>query len=183
MSLKTGIIAAALTAAGLFAAAPAQAQAQAYGYRRAPAVFRNSFAPRYAPYRYGRWMHRRYTVRPVYQVPSYSYVQPSYSYVGPVVPQPAYDYDSQPSYPQPVYSDDSGAFAEHVRVELANIENAVHDRVAAGQLDGDALTAMESARNDIEQDVTDVSAKGYISPADRAHIEQDVQKLRERFGC
>ncbi len=176
MSLKTGIIAAALTAAGLFAAAPAQAQE--YVYRPAPTVFRNWFGPRYAPHRSGRWMHRRFTVRPVYQVPSYSY-----SYAQPTYPQPVYVYDSQPSYPQPVYSDDSGAFAEHVRVELANIENAVRDRVAAGQLDGDALTAMESARNDIEQDVTDVSAKGYISPADQAHIEQDVQKLRERFGC
>jgi hypothetical protein len=96
-------------------------------------------------------------------------------------------------YPRPVYSYSYGYrvdpgyyqydFGTQVRAELGQIEGAVRERVEAGQLDGNALTAMESARDDIQQDVVDVSAKGYLTDADRAHVEGDIQALRQRFGC
>jgi hypothetical protein len=160
-AFKAGIMTT-LSAIGLFAAAPAHAD-EYYGYR-ATIVHPIRF---YTPF----WHRGRWARRPIYAPPVYRYA-------------PAYSYD-QPVYQEPSYANGYGydGFAEHVRAELAYIEAAVRDRVAAGQLDGNALTAMESARDDINQDLSDLSAKGYFTDADRAHVENDVRMLRQKFGC
>jgi hypothetical protein len=171
-ALKTGILAVALSAVGLFTAAPAHAQAYVYGPGQV--IVRDHRMARYAPSWYRRhWMRRPFYLQPGYTV---DYATPSYVVAPPVYPQP-------PVYAQPIQDNGCGAFSAQIRGELANVEAAVRDRVAAGELDGDALTAMESARDDIDEDVVDVSAKGYITPADRAHIEDDIRRLRARFGC
>ena len=108
-----------------------------------------------------------------YRTPRVRWHRPMYRYQAPVYPT------AQPVY-QSYYQD---SFADHVRGELQQIEESVRARVESGELDGNALTAMESARDDIQRDVVDVSAKGFIDPADRGHIEGDVQALRQKFGC
>jgi hypothetical protein len=160
-TLKTALITA-VSALGLFAAAPAQAQSY--------------YAPYYAPagvsfrYRGPRFHRVRVVRRPMYAPPAYQPSPMSYTY-------------TQPVYEQSAYDDGSNAFAAHVRWELGNIESQVRDRVAAGELDGSALTTMEAARNDLQEDLVDLSAKGYIAAADRAHLESDLQQLRQKFGC
>src|SRR5215468_9583069 len=132
---KTSLITA-VSAIGLLAAPAAQAHDY---YYRPTTVARPVFhrMPRYRTYWYrGRWVRRPIYVQPIYQyqAPVYSYQEPTYSYQQ----QPAY------SYQQPTYDNGCNAFAEQVRAELTNIEEAVRARVANGELDGNALTAMES---------------------------------------
>jgi hypothetical protein len=154
--LKMGIVSAALC---LFAASAANAQELDYRATAvASPVFRYPARYRTAWYR-GHWVRR-----PIYLRPAYSYAQPVYQY--------------QP----PVESDGCHAFAEQVRGELNQLEEAVRERVAEGQLDGNALTTLESARDDMLEDVSDLSAKGYLTDADRGHIERDMQLLRQKFG-
>jgi hypothetical protein len=157
--IKTGIIAA-TSAVGILGAAPAHAQfyVAPQAVRFAPQPMRVA-APPARPLRYAHGRVRWH--RPVYR------------YEAPIYPT------AQPLY-QGYYED---SFAGQVSAELAELEGAVRARVYAGELDGSALTAMESARNDIQEDVVDVSAKGFIDPADRAHIEGDIQALRQKFGC
>jgi hypothetical protein len=163
--LKFGLITG-VSALGLFAAAPAHAHEHDYSYK--PTTIMRPIRYYGAPYT-AYWYRGRWARRPVY-------VQPGYQY------SPVYSYD-QPSYQQqPRYGNGCNVFAERVRAELANIEATVRARVAAGQLDGNALTAMESARDDINEDIVDVSAKGYLTDADRAHIENDVRMLHQKFG-
>lgn len=170
---KIGLITA-LSAVGLFAASAARADEYYRPTTVAQPVYqRNTFArfvrtPRYRSVWYrGRWVRRPIYVTPVVQT------QPVYT-------QPVY---SQPVYSQPVYDNGCNEFADQIRNELSQLESAVRERVYEGQLDGNALTAMENAREDISQDVVDVSAKGYITDADRTHIENDIAKLRTQFGC
>ena len=189
MSLKTGIITA-LSALGLFATTAAHAQT--YYPTRTPTTIarpvryqRQSSRYNWTWYR-GRYVRRPTYVQPVYQQPVYQqpvYQQPVYQQ--PVYNQPVYDQPvyNQPVYNQPVYNNGCNAFAEQVRAELANIEAAVRARVQTGELDGNALTTMEAARDDMQQDLVDLSAKGYVTDADRAHIEHDIQLLRSKFGC
>jgi hypothetical protein len=138
----------AVSALGLFAAAPAHAERFTY---EAPAV---SYR---APVGYHRrWMPRArfgFGWRPV----------------------------AQPVYQQPIYQRDY--FADQVRAELGNLEAEVRARVAAGQLDGNALTTMEAGRDDLQADLVDLSAKGYLTDADRGHVENDLRLLREKLGC
>jgi hypothetical protein len=160
----------ALSAVGLFAASAAHAQEYNYGYYRPTTVARPVVrrTPRYRSVWYrGRWVRRPIYVTPVVQA------QPVYT-------QPVY---SQPVYTQPVNDNGCNEFSDQIRNELSQLESAVRERVYGGELDGSALTAMENAREDISQDVVDVSAKGYITDADRTHIENDIAKLRTQFGC
>ena len=179
--LKAGLFTV-LSAASLFAAAPAQAHETR---RETPRV-----VVRTTPVRYwygGRWMRRpvvRFGYQPVVARPIAQpvYAQPTYAqpvYAQPIA-QPVY---AQPTYAQPVRQDDCGWFSQRINAELGQIEAQVRYRVAAGQLDGSALTLMESARDDIREDVVDVSAKGYVTDADRAHIENDLTQLRQKLGC
>jgi hypothetical protein len=167
----------ALSALGLLAAQAAHAEG--YNDHRRTTVARPAYqpAPRYRTIWYrGRWVRRPIYVQPVYQQPVYQqsvYQQPVYT-------QPVYQ---QPVYQQPVSDNGCSAFAGQVRAELNRIEGEVRGRVQTGALDGNSLTAMESARDDILQDISDLSAKGYVTGADRAHVERDVQLLRQRFGC
>ena len=165
----------AVSALGLFAASAANAQEYYYrpttvaqpvqqSYRRPTARYRTVW------YR-GRWVRRPIYVQPVVQTPVYT--QPVYT-------QPTY---TQPTYTQPSYDNGCDGFAEQVRGELNSIEWSVRTRVADGELDGNALTTLENARDDMLQDVNDLSAKGYITDADRAHVESDMQNLRQKLGC
>jgi hypothetical protein len=165
----------ALSAIGLFAASAAHAQEYNYGYYRPTTVARPVVqrTPRYRSVWYrGRWVRRPIYVNPVVQT------QPVYT--PPVYTPPVY---TQPVYTQPTYDNGCNAFESEVRGELSSIEWAVRARVQTGELDGNALTAMESARDDMLQDVSDMSNKGYITDADRAHIDRDMQLLRQKFGC
>jgi hypothetical protein len=161
---KIGVITA-VSALGMLAASAASAEE--YYHYRPVAVARPVRAyryPRYRSVRYGgRW------VRPP-------------DYVQPIVGAPIPFYE-QPVYEQPTVDYGESAFAAEVRAELGQIEGSVRERVAAGQLDGRALDAMENARDDLNEDLVDVSAKGYLTDADRAHIQEDLAKLRQQFGC
>jgi hypothetical protein len=158
------LVLAGVSALGLLAFAPAAHADSFHGYAparpvvtvRAPRPFIRDRHIRYAPVAYAPRV-----VAPVIAVP------PS---VGYPIAQPAYD-------------DGSYRFVDQVNRELSQIEYNVRARVYAGQLDGSALTTMESRRDDIREDLTDVSQKGFIDSADRAHIEGDVQTLRAQFGC
>jgi hypothetical protein len=175
---KIGIITA-VSALGLFAASAANAQ-EYYGSPTVTVARPVQFYRRPARYRTywyrGRWVRRPIYVQPVVQTPVYT--QPVYNQ--PVYNQPVY---TQPVYNQPSYDNGCDAFADQVRAELQSIEYSVRLRVADGELDGNALTTLESARDDMLQDVSDLSAKGYVTDADRAHIERDMQLLREKLGC
>jgi hypothetical protein len=173
---------------GLFTASAAHAD----GYSQGGGWVYRQPARRYARVPQRRWVfsHGRRYWQPTYAQPTYvqptyvqpTYVQPTYvqpTYVQPTYAQPVY---TQPQYPQP-YDDGCGAFTNQVRTELGNMEEQVRARVAAGQLDGGALTTMEAARDDLLRDLQDLSAKGYFTDADRGHVESDIQQLRARFGC
>src|SRR5438093_1549529 len=106
MSLKTGIIGA-VSALGLFAAAPAHAQSFSF---QAPHVSFSMQRP-YGygrPVRYGWYGYRRPAARPVY-------VQPVYQQ--PVYQQPVY----QAQYP----TNPDAWFVQRVNSELNQIEGAV----------------------------------------------------------
>ena len=170
----------AVSALGLFAASAANAQEY---YYRPTTIARPVYSQIYRrPARYrtvwyrGRWVRRPIYVQPVVQTPAYN--QPVYNQ--PVYTQPVY---TQPTYTQPSYDNGCSAFADQVRGELQSIEYSVRARVADGELDGNALTTLESARDDMLQDVSDLSAKGYITDVDRAHVESDMQNLRQKLGC
>lgn len=182
MSLKTGILAA-VSALGLFAAAPAAHADSFYGRAparpivtvRAPGWHGRTvrWAPRYvAP----RVVAPRVVVAPSGYSPVVA-VPPSYGYP---IAQPVY---TQTSYTQTGYDDGCNHFVDQVNRELSQLEYDVRVRVSNGQLDGNALTMMESGRDDIREDLSDVSQKGFINDADRAHIEADVQALRQKLGC
>jgi len=160
---------------GVFTAGAAQAQP--YRYAPPARVVREGRARRAQPhyrsvlYR-GHWVRRPIVVQPAagFEVPVAGYGYDGYGYGNPYV---------QAAAP----TDPCQAFSAQVKAQLSQIESAVRARVAAGQLDGNALTAMEAARDDLQQDVADLSAKGYVTDADRAHIDRDIDGLHQKFGC
>ena len=169
---KIGLITA-VSALGLFATSAAQAQEYFRPSTVARPVVQRTTVARPMRTRYRTvWYRGRWVRRPIYTT---TVVQAQ-----PVYTQPIY---TQPTYTQPSYDPGCNAFADQVRAELNQLEDAVRAKVSAGYLDGNALTAMENARDDINEDIVDVSAKGYVTDADRAHVESDLAKLRQKFGC
>ncbi len=94
-------------------------------------------------------------------------------------------YGVQPVYQQtPVYNQtsdctDPALFAEQIRAEMNVVDADIRYHVQAGSMDPSALASLNAGRDEIERDLAEAMAKGYITEADRQHLEQHVQELRD----
>ena len=165
MTLKMGMIGAAL-AAVLFAGA-SQAKADVVHVNVHPA--RTHYVTR-APR--AEWRGRpTYYRRPVVVAP-----------VAPVV-APVVNY----GYGYPVAStQDPALVATQIRAEADQAAADLQFDVRQGAVEPQALASLNADRQEIDSDLAEASAKGYITDADRAHLEahvQEIRDLRSQFRC
>jgi|SRR5215831_17307429 len=132
----------------------------AAGQAKAEVVRANVGPPRvsyvqYAP-RPGWWRHRR-----VYRAAV-------------AMPVPSYGYGYMPAGAQ-----DPSVVATEIRAEMDQAAQDLRFDVRQGAVEPRALASLEADRQEIERDLGEASAKGYITAADRAHLEQHVQEIRD----
>jgi hypothetical protein len=87
-------------------------------------------------------------------------------------------YDGSYGYAAPGAQDPS-VVAFQIRAEMNRAAEDVRFDVGQGVVERRALAALEADRQEIERDLAEASAKGYITADDRAHLEQHVQELRD----
>ena len=81
---------------------------------------------------------------------------------------------------------DPAVVAMEIRAEADRAADDLRFDVRQGAVEPTALASLAAGREEVERDLAEASAKGYITPADRAHLEEHVQEirgLREQFRC
>lgn len=98
-------------------------------------------------------------------------------YVAPPV-EPGYTY-RQPRWGFRRGWQNPTVFAYRVRAAMNQADADIRYHVQSGSVSPDALRALEDDRQEIERDLSEASQKGYITSADRAHLEEHVQEIRD----
>jgi hypothetical protein len=171
MTLKTGMVAATFAAGLLAGASQAKADVVRVNARPAHAAHDGRYvrrAPRpswrgYPAYGYG--YRYDYGYRPVVVAP-------------PPAPAVALSYGARYTYGAPDPQDPSFV-ATQIRAEMNQAADDLRFDVRQGVVEPRALASLEADRQEIERDLASASAKGYITPEDRAHLEQHVQEIRD----
>jgi hypothetical protein len=155
MTLKKGIIGAILGSALL--AGASQAKADVVHVNARPNHVR----------------HVQRVARPVWR----SY-RPAYGYrpVVTVTAPSGYGYGHGYAAPDP---QNPSVVATQIRAEMNQAAEDLRFDVRQGVVESRALASLEADRQEIERDLAAASAKGYITPDDRAHLEQHVQEIRD----
>jgi hypothetical protein len=165
--VKMGLMGAALAGGLVGGAGNAKADVR-FGIGPARVVVQAPVA-RVTPVRYGRYDSRHRWGRPIVVSPA-----PVYGYGGTYVSAPA-PRGENPSY-----------VASEIRNQVSQLDNDIRYHVQSGSIRPEALAQLDADRQEIERDLAEASAKGYITAADRQHLEEHVQEirdLRERFRC
>jgi hypothetical protein len=74
---------------------------------------------------------------------------------------------------------DPWVVAAQIRAEMDRAAEDVRFDVRQGVVEPRALASLDGDRQEIERDLAEASAKGYITAEDRAHLEQHVQEIRD----
>jgi hypothetical protein len=102
-----------------------------------------------------------------------------------VVPTVNYGYGYGYSYPV-ANTQDPALFATQIRAEADQAATDLQFDVRQGAVEPQAIASLNADRQEIERDLAEASAKGYITADDRAHLEahvQEIRDLRSQFRC
>jgi hypothetical protein len=95
--------------------------------------------------------------------------------------------NTAPTYTYGVYGgEDPGYFASQINSEMVQAVNDLQFDVRNGTVRPEALNQMSADENEISRDLSEATAKGYITQDDRAHLEahvQEIRDLRDQFRC
>jgi hypothetical protein len=81
---------------------------------------------------------------------------------------------------------DPSQVAVQIRAETDRAADDLRFDVRQRAVEPRALASLEADRQEIERDLAEASAKGYITADDRAHLEahvQEIRDLRTQFAC
>jgi len=159
MTLKTTMMGA-LLALGLIGGTVGQAKADVLRVNGTPA---RAHYVQTAPRR--EWVRYRRAYRPAVAVPVPVPVP---------VAVPTYRYGYVGADAQ-----DPSVVAAQIRAEMERAAEDVRFDVRQGVVEPRALASLDADRQEIERDLSEASAKGYITADDRAHLEQHVQEIRD----
>ncbi len=162
MLLKTALTGAAIAASSLAGSAARADVVFRPGEVRfvPPSVGVNVYRPTYGNnYRY-RWGYR----------PHWGYRQ---VVIAPPVTPPSYVYGGG------YRVDNCHAFADQIRGEMNVVDADIRYHVQQGSVSAQALNELNAGRDEIERDLAEALQKGYVTDADRQHLQQHVQEMRD----